>query len=567
MLERLEVQGLGIIDEVVLEPPAGLVALTGETGAGKSLLVESLKLLAGQRAQAEMVRSGAPGLRVQGWFSVADPEGLAGELDELGVAADGGLILRREVTAAGRSRAWINDVPVTAGALQKLAPRLLAIHGQHEQYGLADPAEQRRMVDEFAGHGGLLDRVAALHDDYRAAAARVAELEAARAARRDRLDAIAFQLAEIDAVAPRAGEVEELEQKRRVLRHAVKIRELAAAVLGRLVDGDAAVQGELARAEREAEELARCGVRLDEGAARLREARILVEETVREIQGLTAGVEPDPAELESVEGRLHRLEQLVLKYGSPLEAVLEHRERLQAERRELESVEDRLQEARARAEAALAAYAGAAEELDAARREAGEALLAAAAEILGRLDMGGTLLELRWTEREDPQSPLERRGRRVRFDAGGVAECELLIAANPGETPRPMARIASGGELSRLHLALRTALRGRLGGRGMTLLFDEVDAGLGGATAAALGGVLAELAEVDQVLVVTHLPQVAARAASQIRVEKVMAGGRAVTRVTPLSAEERVAELARMLAGERVQASALEHARALLQGP
>ena len=567
MLERLEVQGLGIIDSVVLEPPPGLVALTGETGAGKSLLVESLKLLSGQRAQADMVRSGDAALRVRGWFAAAESEEVAGLLDELGAASEGSIVIRREVGAGGRSRAWLNDVPVTAGALQRIAPRLMAIHGQHEQYGLADPGEQRRLVDAFGGYAQLIERVTAAHERWRVAAERRAALEAARAARRDRLDVIAFQLAEIDAVAPEAGEDEALDRRRRLLRHAVRIRELSASVLDRLADGEAPVQEELARAEREAEEMASLGVDLADAAERLREARIQVEEAVRDVQHVGTGVAEDPAELESVETRLHRLEQLMLKYGSPVAAVLEHRRRLVEERAELDAVEDRLHEAARRAAEELAAYDAVARELDAARERAGRALLEQVRRVLERLNMGGTRLAFRWSEREDPASPLERDGRRLRFDAEGVAECELLIAANPGEELRPMARIASGGELSRLHLAVRTALRGRRRASGMTLLFDEVDAGLGGATAAALGEVLADLATEDQVLVVTHLPQVAARADSQLRVEKIVVDGRAVTRVTRLDRDGRIEEVARMLAGSEVRDSALDHARALLQGP
>ncbi len=567
MLERLEVRSLGIIDRVVLEPSNGFVALTGETGAGKSLLIESLKLLAGQRAQADMVRSGDPTLRVEGWFATPDGVEARALLDEVGVPADENLVVRREIAAEGKNRAWLNDVPVTATTLQRLAPFLLAIHGQHEQYGLGDTAVQRSLVDEFADHLPLLEKVAVAYGRWEEAAAQVRALEQARARRRDRADTIAFQIGEIDAAAPQPGEDEELRRRRQVLRHAARIHELSAALLERLADGDAAAAAELARAEREAEQLAECGLAVSEVAGRLREARVLVEETVREVQGLTEGLEDGPGELEAVESRLFQLEQLMLKYGSPVAAVLEHREALMAERGQLEGLEDRLQEAVAEAGTVLGAYAEVARALDDSRRAAGDKLLAAVTDILDRLEMGGTRLELRWRERPDPTSPLRRGGVAVRFDREGVCECELLIAANPGEELRPMARIASGGELSRLHLALRTALRGRQRAAGLTLLFDEVDTGLGGGTAAALGAVLAELARVDQVLVVTHLPQVAAQADSQLRVTKVVEGGRAVTRVVVLEGEERVAELARMVAGERVESSALEHARALLRQP
>ena len=565
VLERLDVRGLGIIDRVVLEPPRGLVALTGETGAGKSLLVESLKLLTGGRAQAEMVRSGERVLRVEGWFERPPAPEVGALLEELGAGDGDTLVLRREVTAQGRSRAWINDTAVTAAALQRLAPHLAAIHGQHEQYGLASPAVQRRLVDAFAGHDELLAEVAAAHDRWSRAAAGVCELEAARGRRRDRLDAIAFQLAEIDAVAPRPGEYEELERIRLQLANAVRIAELRAALLDGLAEGEDPALDRLARAERELAELAACGLPLDETVTRVAEARILVEEVIREIQAVRVDTGEGPGDLDAVESRLHGLEQLMLKYGSPLEAVLEHRETLLAERATLLEIEDHLEAARREEEKALAAYDGAAARLDAARREAGVELLDAVTTVLGRLAMAGTRLELRWAAVPEPDSPLLRDGTPVRFGPEGVEECEILLAANPGEAPRPLGRIASGGELSRVHLALRTALRRRRGGGAMTLLFDEVDAGLGGAAAAALGAVLEELAREDQVLVVTHLPQVAARAGAQLLVEKRRQGERTVTRVRPLEGEERVREIARMVAGEEIGASALEHARALLE--
>lgn len=564
MLERLRVEALGIIDEVVLEPGDGFIALTGETGAGKSLLGESLKLLAGARGSADMVRSGAERLRVEGHFSFAGDRRVAGVLEELGIPGEEPLVIRREVSASGRSRCFVNDTGVSAAALQRLALELLAILGQHEQHGLAEGRVQRQLVDEFGGHGSLVASVAEAHARWVAAAGAVDQLERARERRRDRLDAISFQVAEIDAVAPRAAEDVELAERRQVLRHAVRLLEVGGSLLGRLAEGESAVSDQLARAGRELKEMAACGLRLSEGAARLDEARVLVEEVVREVQSVMADVDQDPAELDNVESRLFGLEQLMLKYGSPVEKVIEHRDRLLGERLELEAVEDRLAHAAAAAHAALAAFDLAAGELERSRRRAGDELLAEVARILGDLRMGGTRLELRWQPKPDPDSPLVRDGRGVTFGPDGVEECELLIAANPGEELRPMARIASGGELSRIHLALRTALRGRHPSASLTLLFDEVDSGLGGGTAAALAGLLASLAATDQVLVVTHLPQVAARAASHFRVEKVVEAGRAVTRVARLDGDGRELELARMLGGEEPSGTARDHARDLL---
>jgi DNA repair protein RecN (Recombination protein N) len=564
MLERLDVRGLGIIDRVELELDEGFGALTGETGAGKSLLVESLKLLSGQRAQTDMIRSGDDRLRVEGCFASSDHPALVELLDELGVPTDASLVLRRELGAGGRSRCWANDISVTAGALQRIAPHLLAIHGQHEQHGLADPAVQRRLVDDFGGHGSRLDEVRDAFSSWQKAAAEVDRLESARQSRRDRLDVISFQRAEIDAVAPQPGEDQNLLERRELLRHAARLFELSSATLAGLVDDDSAAVSSLAQAERKLEQMLECGLKLEGAVERLAEARVHVEEVARELRAVLGGVHEDPGELEAVESRLHRLDQLMLKYGSPVEEVLEHRDRLAAEATELDRVEDQLEAASEEAERALAAYDGVAKALDAARREAGASLVAEVARVLGRLNMGGTTLEFAWQPRSDETSPLQREGAPVAFDAEGVEQCELLIAANPGETPRPMARIASGGELSRLHLALRTVLLGRATDAPRTLLFDEVDSGLGGATAAALADLLADLADDYQILVVTHLPQVAARAEGHYRVEKVLREGRAVTRTQPLDREEREAELARMLAGGELTESAREHARTLL---
>ncbi len=565
MLERLVVRGLGIIDAVEVEIAPGFVVLTGETGAGKSLLVTSLELVAGRRASTELVRTGDDSLRVEGWFRLPAGSPVADVLDEVGAHGLDPLVIRRELPVNGRGRCWVNDVSVTAATLQRIAPSLLSIHGQHEQHGLSDPGVQRRLVDAAGGLEPRIAEVRQRHAEWRAAAGRLAELEAARAGRRDRLDAIAFQLAEIDAVDPAPEEHEQLLGRRQVLRNATRLGELAAAVLSSLAEDDGAVIDRLARAERDVDEMVAHGLPLADANAGLGEARIHIEELVREVQILTSDIDGDPGELDAVESRLHRLDRLMLKYGEPLGSVLDHRSALVDERSRLEAVEDELGAASGAAAAALAHFDRAAGRLDAARSEAGETLTRAVEQVLARLNMAGTRLHFAWRPRPDDDSPLVRDSVAVAFDADGVEECELLIAANPGEESRPMARIASGGELSRVHLALRTVLRAAGPAGAMTLLFDEVDSGLGGATAAALAGLLADLAVSDQVLAVTHLPQVAGAATSHLRVDKIEADGRAVTRVVALDPDERELELARMLAGDRVGESARAHARELLR--
>ena len=567
MLERLSVRGLGIISVVELEFDAGFTVLTGETGAGKSLLVESLKLLGGQRAQSDLVRSGDEKLRVEGVFRLEADSPLESILDDLGVPFSDSVVLRREVADSGRGRAWINDVAVTAGALQTIAPYLLSIHGQHEQHGLGDAEVQRRLVDEFGSHEGLLEKTRKAFTNWREAFEDLEQLRKQQATRRDRLDTISFQLQEIEAVGPVEGEDDELTRRRLVLRNAAQLAELASSLLDRLSDGESPVVDGLARAEREVAAIAECGVPLEGGVERLGEARVHVEEVVREVQALGDDAKADPGELESIESRLHALEQLMLKYGSTLSDVVAHRDDLIRERKELESVEERLDQAEATANRMLGRFDTTAASLDAARSAAGDELARAVETVLASLAMSGTRLEFSWRPRLDASSSLIRDDESVAFDADGVDECVLLIAANPGEEPRPMARIASGGELSRVHLAIRTVLRKRRSVAGLSLLFDEVDSGLGGATAAALAELLADLAVGDQVLVVTHLPQVAATARSHFRIEKVVDGGRATTRAAPLDDDEREAEVARMLAGDELTESARAHARVLLERP
>ncbi len=453
---------------------------------------------------------------------------------------------------------------MTASALQRLAPYLLAVHGQHEQHGLADSDRQRRLVDRF---GGLGERLAGLDEAWTAwdeAAAEVERLRAARSSRRDRLDAIAFQLAEIDGLDPHVGEEVELVNRRQQLRHAARLQELSALVLAGLGDKDGAAIEELSRSERALEEMGVCGLEIREASTMLGEARVLIEEVLREVRATSANIEEDPRELEEVEGRLSRLERLMLKYGGSVAEVLEHGSQLAAERAELMAVEDRLESAAAAAADALRAYDELAGELQRERTTAAVALVESMATVLEQLEMAGTRLDFRWIARPEPSSPLQRDGAPVAFGPEGVEEGELMLAANRGEELRPMARVASGGELSRIHLAIRSVLRKRGPSGGLTLLFDEVDSGLGGRAAAALAGLLAELAERDQILVVTHLPQVAGRANEQVMVEKALAEGRTMTRVKRLEPQERIREIARMIAGDTLTESALIHASELL---
>jgi len=564
MLRELEVRDLGIIDTLRVELPPGFIVLTGETGAGKSLLVQSLQLLAGERADAEQVRGGRSSLTVQGCFAAPKNAAARTLLGEVGVETADELVIRREVSSAGRSRAWINDVPVTIGTLQRLAPLLLAIHGQHEQRGLTDPTTHIGLVDTAGGLSEAREGVAAAFGAWQEIRDRLAAQRLALASRRDRLDVIAFQLREIEEARPEDGDEERVREERAFLQHAERIGELVAAARGAL-GGDSGTVG-LARASRAVRELVTLGIAVSDTADDLDQARVLAEEADRSLLGIADRVRPDPLRLEAVEARLALLERLGRKYGGSIAAALAHHRRLVEERTQLDAVEDDIARLEEQERERATIYLKHALTLSQARVPAAKAFCTRVVDVLAALGMAKVRLGLAMRLREAENGALTVAGIRVAPAADGIDTGEFELSPNPGEEPRSMARIASGGELSRIHLAMRTVLRDSVSGRDLlTLLFDEVDAGIGGRVADELGVLLAELGRRDQILVVTHLPQVAGRAGAHFVVRKESARGRTVTRVAAVAGEARLEEIVRMLGGSAATPAARQHARELLR--
>lgn len=564
MLRELEVRDLGIIEAVRLELPPGFVVLTGETGAGKSLLVHSLKLLSGERGDTDMLRAGAEKLLVEGVFAPV-PEDLRGQLAELGVEADTELVIRREMAASGRSRAWVNDVPVTLATLQRLAPSLLAIAGQHEQRDLADPTTHLAMVDAFGALGEQALEVAEAFRRWQETRQALAEARRKLAERRDRLDLVTYQLHEIASAQVREGELEALLEERTFLRHAERIGELLATARGAL-GGDGAVT-QLARAARAIRELEQLEVHLGEVREQLEQAELLAEEALRAVDSLADRVRVDPQRLEEVEARLVTLERLTRKYGGSVAAVLAHVQALQEEKASLEGVEEHIQQLEEEERQAAGEYIRQAGELLELRQKTGAALAREVVGVLARLGMPETRMELRQALRVSPEGPLVWHGQKVDPAPWGIADGEFYLSPNPGEPLKPLAKIASGGELSRIHLALRTVLRRvSTASPGLTLLFDEVDSGIGGRVAEEVGQLLKALGERDQVLVVTHLPQVAGLGDAHFVVSKGTREGRTVTDVARVEGEARVEELVRMLGAREGSKAARQHALELLRG-
>ncbi len=572
MLREIHVRNLAVLAEASVEFGGGFNVLSGETGAGKSIVVDSLSLLAGARASADLVRTGAEALTVSGVF---EPEGKAWRhvLEEAGLPVEGEEVLvRREIGRSGRNRVFVNDQPTTLRLLADLAPFLLRIHGQRDELGLIEPDLQRALLDRSGGAeaGPLLARVAETFDQYTRLAERLERLSGDDRMRRERLDLLRFQAGEIDAAKLRAGEEVELRSERDVLRNAETIARALGTAAELLFDEEGAAVERVARAQSLLAEVEMWEPQAAAWASELEEVRIRLTEMARAVQHRLDGLEADPARLDFVEERLAVLERLIRKHGGDTTAVLARRAEIEAELAELEGDDSDRDELAAKVAATLAEYRQAALALSKAREAWGQALVERIEGELKDLGLARARLAVALERRRRVGSPLiiegERDGEETDFGRDGIDQVVFLFAPNPGEPPRPLARIASGGELSRIHLALQLASRGEAEKANPTLVFDEVDTGIGGAEAAALGAKLQRLAKGGQILAVTHLPQVASHADLHFKVSKTVDGGRTSVQVEALDPDTRVEEVARMLAGKKVTDLSLSHARELITG-
>jgi len=551
VLRRLIVKNLAIVEDLELELEEGLTVITGETGAGKSILVDAVSLLSGGRGSADLIRRGADRLVVAGEFDI--DAGARSILAEAGLPASDRLLVRRELAPDGRGRAFVEDEAASVRTLGRLGERLTAIHGQSSELELTDREAPLDLLDGFARTEE--EREATALAAARWKAAREA-LEALREVERDRaarLDLLDFQVRELEPAVPGPSEVEDLMIERERLRHADRIRSAAETALASLSEGEASAADRLGEAARAFAELASIDPREKAHRDEAEELKGRIADLAAAARDAASDIESDPDRLNAIEARLERIFRAERRFGvsaRELPAVLE---RLKAERVELSNFEDALGRREKEAEAAQSAYRRAAESLSARRRAAAARFSAGVEKELEALAMGKACfrLELRTVDEEVPRP-------------SGLETAHFLFAPNPGEPEKPLEKIASGGELSRLQLAIRSVSVGRKV-RGRTLVFDEVDAGIGGRTAEVVGKKLRELARHEQVLCVTHVPQIAALADRHYRAEKGEKKGRTVASIRRLEGAERVEELARMLAGEKIPETARKHARTLLE--
>jgi DNA repair protein RecN (Recombination protein N) len=556
MLVELAIENYAVIENIRARFHRGLNLLSGETGSGKSIVVDALALLLGGRASAEMVRAGAERARISGIFEVASTPALLAVLEGAGIELeDHELLIEREILANGKSRAFAANRPATAAFLRDLAPHLAEIHGQHDQQQLFSPSVQRDMLDAFAGTRETLDQIASLFTGWRAAVAELDDLDRTAQEKLRLADLWTFQRNEIEAVAPVAGEDAQLENERRVLRNVVRIEESAGAAYAALYDAPESANAQLRAAMKRLEEIARIDESVGDVLAALQPASIAADEAAHALRNYMSKLEADPARLDEVETRLAALEKLKRKYGATVEEVLAF---LEDARRNLAAVEhssDRREVLRKQVETLAAAFEKTAAKLTRLRTVAAEPLASRVEGELRSLAMEKTRVEIHlapapWSE-------------------SGADSVEFLISPNVGEAPKPLDKIASGGEISRVALALKTCTTApdsrSSKATPRTLVFDEVDAGVGGSAAEAVGRRLKKLAASSQVLCVTHLPQIAGFADHHYYVEKHAAKGRTFASIEELSSAQRTREIGRMLSGERITPEALRHAEQLLK--
>ena len=550
MLRRLTVKNLAIVEDLDIELGPGLTVLSGETGAGKSILVDALALLAGGRGSADLVRQGTERLVVAGEFEC--DRSVRQILEDAGLPSAKVLLVRRELSPDGRGRAFVEDEPAAIRTLARLGDRLVSIQGQNSERELVDDDAPLDLLDAFAEASAEREEVADAAGAWSAAREALEKLEASRRDRSARLETIEFQIRDIEAAAPDEKEAEELSFERERLLHADRIRLAGETALAALSEGEASAADRLGEAARAFADLAAIDPREGSRVEEIEEVKRRVSDLAGAARDAAAGIESDPDRLTAVESRLEKLSRVRRKYGPTLADVRAHLEKATAERDELANIEDALDRRQREESGARDAYGKAALALSAKRRGAAPRFSAAVENELGGLALEKARFRVEVTP-VDGDAP--RRS--------GLERALLLFQPNPGEPERPLDRIASGGELSRLQLAVQSVASAR-GGRRRTLVFDEVDAGIGGRTAESVGKKLRALAQRGQVLCVTHVPQIAALADRHFRAEKKESRGRTIAAVRLLEGRERVDEIARMLAGEKVPETALRHARELL---
>jgi DNA repair protein RecN (Recombination protein N) len=548
MLRELRISNFAIIDEMMLEFGEGLNVLTGETGAGKSIITRAIGLLCGERASADLIRTDADEAEIQGLF---EPDEAGQILTASGLKEADEIIVRRLIGRSGKGRVYVNGEMATAALLGRLGERLIHIYGQHEQALLLRPESHLAFLDEFERLGGLRNRMAGAYDSYREARDRLDDLTKGADERRQRLDLLRFQIDELRSAAPVEGEDRDLLAERERRRHAEKLTLIYRQSEEALYSGDEAIVTMLGRVAAQLREAARIDAAVTTDVELLQQSVAQIEEASASLRRFADQLEHDPDRLDQIEERLALLSRLKRKYGCEADDLVGRLQTMESELRRYDSADVDVESLRKEVAEHEAAAWEVARELSRKRHEAAKRLQTRMTDELGVLGMDSAVFRVVFQEGDEAPA----------LSASGADAIELYLSANAGEEPKPLARIASGGELSRIMLALKALTAGA--GDVETLIFDEVDAGIGGSVADAVGKRLRNLGRSHQILSITHLPQIAALADHHLAVDKRVVKGRTVSRVQLLDGEQRVGEVARMLGGAG-SADSERYARRLL---
>lgn len=567
MLVELRLENYAVIDSVVVEFGAGLNLLTGETGAGKSILIDALALLLGDKASTDVIRAGTERAVVAGVFEIegASEKPVEGILEANGLdeSDDGSIILRREIALGGKGRVFVNNQPATVAVLRHFAPYLASIHAQNESILSFDGPARLGLLDGFAGN--QLDPVESAFAGWRGLRARIDELVAGEQDRLRLVDLWLFQKREIEEAHLQSGEDERLEAEKRVLANAEKIYNAAMNAFDLLYDGNGSTASSLRAAQKQLEELCKYEPKFQEALAALETARISVEDVGATVRDYAGGIHASPEHLAQVEDRLALIERLKRKYGPSLDEMIQFGVEVGRKLAEVENKDEVLRELRGELAKAAEAYLREAKTLSRKRAEAARRLEKLVEAEIGDLAMRASF-RIEMTTSEDEGE----------WTASGFNQVVYMISTNPGEPLRRLEHIASGGELSRVMLALKASVEagkvppqkpraGKRGGSQRTLVFDEVDSGIGGRAAEAVGKKLKCLARSNQVLCVTHLPQIAAFGDQHYVIEKKESGGRTRTSIRAVTGEERTEEVARMLSGAKLTDTSRKHAEQMIK--
>ncbi len=564
MLRSLYVRNYALIEEIEVEFESGLNIITGETGAGKSILIDALGLILGERASSEVVRKGADKTVVEGIFYVGGNKKIKKILDENDIEFSDELILRREVSAKGQSRCFANDTPISLSVMKEIGNHLVDLHGQHEHQSLLRVETHIELLDDFGGLIGMVEEfkkeLNKLEDYYK----ELDELKHKESLLREKRELYEFQLREIETINPEVGEVEELEGELKLLENAEKLYEATSRLYSMLYGSETSIHDLLVIVRNQLEDLSAIDKRFQPFVEDARSAQVIISEITNFVQSYNSRIEFNPERLEYIRERLHALNRLSKKYGGSIEKVIEYRDRIKRELEIAENFEEEIARIEKRIDEQVKVCSEIAERLSSKRREVAEDVSEAIVSVLKELGIENAKFEVKIENRPKRSGRCYVKLGDVSYEvtSRGIDFVEFYISTNIGEDPKPLVKVASGGEISRIMLALKSVLA--KSERLPLLVFDEIDTGISGRIAQKVGQSLKNLSKYHQIIAITHLPQIASFADTHFLAEKVIRDGRAVTRIRKLEVEERIKEIAKLMSGEEVTQASIESAKELM---